>query len=127
MINIKVTDKTGEVVTVRAVDEEEQLMMITKNGVVNRQHVSEIRVIGRATQGVKLMNLDDGDVVVDVARVIIDDDDEDDQPEGVEGDVEGAEEGAPTETPEAETDTDDAAPESDGDDTPEEGDEGDVS
>jgi DNA gyrase subunit A len=76
VINLKVSDKTGEVVTVRAVSEDEQLMMITKNGVVNRQRVSEIRVIGRATQGVKLMNLDDGDVVVDVARVVIDDDDE---------------------------------------------------
>ena len=40
-------------------------MVITKNGVVNRQRVSEIRTIGRATQGVKLMNLDEGDVVVD--------------------------------------------------------------
>jgi len=47
-------------------------MMMTKNGVVNRQRVSEISVIGRATQGVKLMNLDDGDIVVDVARVIVD-------------------------------------------------------
>ena len=45
----------------------EQLMLITRKGVVNRQNVDEIRVIGRATQGVKLMNLDDGDVVVDVA------------------------------------------------------------
>ncbi|MEM7414528.1 MAG: DNA gyrase subunit A [Gemmatimonadota bacterium] len=77
VINLKVSDKTGKVVTVRAVDESEQLMMITKNGVVNRQRVEEIRVIGRATQGVRLMNLDDGDMVVDVARVISDDSDED--------------------------------------------------
>ena len=73
VINLKVSEKTGKVVTVRAVDEEEQLMMITKNGVVNRQRVAEIRVIGRATQGVRLMNLDDGDSVVDVARVISED------------------------------------------------------
>ena len=74
VINLKTSKKTGEVVTVRAVSEDEQLMMITKNGVVNRQRVSEIRVIGRATQGVRLMNLDKGDVVVDVARVVVEDD-----------------------------------------------------
>jgi DNA gyrase subunit A len=77
VINLKVSEKTGEVVTVRAVSEDEQVMIITRKGVVNRQRVEEIRVIGRATQGVKLMNLDDGDVVMDVARVIMDDDDED--------------------------------------------------
>jgi len=86
VINLKVSEKTGEVVTVRAVSEDEQLMMITKNGVVNRQHVSAIRIIGRATQGVKLMNLDKGDVVVDVARVVIDDDDEEGE-NGENGDL----------------------------------------
>jgi DNA gyrase subunit A len=45
-------------------------MLITRNGVVNRQRVEEIRVIGRATQGVRLVNLDEGDAVVDVARVV---------------------------------------------------------
>jgi len=45
---------------------------------VNRQRVAEIRVIGRATQGVRLVNLDDGDVVMDVARVIIDEENGDD-------------------------------------------------
>ncbi len=73
VINLKTTDKNGLVVAVKAVSEEEQLMMITRKGVVNRQRVSEISVIGRATQGVKLVNLDDGDVVVDVARVITED------------------------------------------------------
>lgn len=77
VINLKVSDKTGKVVAVRAVSEDEQLMMITKNGVVNRQRVEEIRVIGRATQGVRLMNLDKGDSVVDVARVIIDENGDD--------------------------------------------------
>jgi DNA gyrase subunit A len=82
VINLKVSEKTGEVVAVRAVDDEEQLMMITRNGVVNRQRVSEIRVIGRATQGVRLMNLDDGDVVVDVARVVIDDENDENGEDG---------------------------------------------
>ncbi len=77
VINLKVSGKTGKVVTVRSVAEDEQLMMITKNGVVNRQRVEEIRVIGRATQGVRLMNLDDGDTVVDVARVVADENGDD--------------------------------------------------
>jgi DNA gyrase subunit A len=59
-------------------------MIITRNGVVNRQRVAEISVIGRATQGVKLVNLDEGDSVVDVARVVTEDED------GDEGEVSGA-------------------------------------
>ena len=50
-------------------------LLISRNGVVNRQKVSEIRVIGRATQGVRLMALDQGDVIVDVARVLPEDED----------------------------------------------------
>jgi DNA gyrase subunit A len=116
VINIKVTPKTGEVVTVRAVADDEQLMMITKNGVVNRQRVSEIRVIGRATQGVRLMNLDDGDLVVDVARVVIDDEN---------GDGENGEEGV--EAQDAPTAEVDEAPETKAEDAPDEGEEGDDS
>ena len=71
MINLRVTERTGRVVTIKAVSPNEQLMVMTRNGVVNRQAVSEIRVIGRATQGVRLVNLDDGDTVMDVARVVL--------------------------------------------------------
>jgi DNA gyrase subunit A len=73
VINIKTNDKTGHVVSIKNVVDGEQLMLITRAGVVNRQRVDEIRVIGRNTQGVRLVNLDEGDVVVDVARVIADD------------------------------------------------------
>ena len=76
VINLKLSEKTGPVVTVRAVTDDDQLMVITRNGVVNRQPVSDMRVIGRMTQGVRLVNLDDGDEVVDVARVVGDDEDE---------------------------------------------------
>jgi DNA gyrase subunit A len=72
VINMKTTEKTGRVVSIKNVVDGEQLMVITRAGVVNRQRVDEIRVIGRATQGVRLVNLDEGDVVVDVARVISD-------------------------------------------------------
>ena len=47
------SEKTGEVVAIKAVPDDEQLMVITRNGVVNRQPIAEIRVIGRATQGVR--------------------------------------------------------------------------
>lgn len=89
VINLKLSKKTGEVVAIRAVEEDEQLMMITRKGVVNRQRVEEIRVIGRATQGVKLMNLDKGDVVMDVARVVVEDEEEEDAevPAGAEGEI----------------------------------------
>ena len=77
-------------------------MMMTKNGVVNRQRVSEISVIGRNTQGVKLMNLDKGDVVVDVARVILDDENGDE----IDG-AEGAEDSVDAQAGEAEVTTGD--------------------
>lgn len=77
VINLKVSRKSGPVVTIRAVTDDDQLMVITRHGVVNRQRVSDMRVIGRVTQGVRLVNLDEGDSVVDVARVVGDDDDDD--------------------------------------------------
>ena len=86
VINVKVTEKTGEVIAIKAVTDDEQLMVITRKGVVNRQAVSEIRTIGRATQGVRLVNLDDGDAVVDVARVVVDDE-EVEEIEGGEGEA----------------------------------------
>jgi DNA gyrase subunit A len=104
VINLKTTDRTGQVVAVMAVREDEQLMVVTRQGVVNRQRVSEISLIGRATQGVKLVNLDEGDAVVDVARVVTDE--EAGGAVGDEGDVgvDGAEEEVPEEV-EAEADT----------------------
>ncbi|MSR35581.1 MAG: DNA gyrase subunit A [Gemmatimonadetes bacterium] len=72
VINLRVTEKTGQVVSIKAVTDNEQLMVMTRNGVVNRQPVAQIRVIGRATQGVRLVNLDEGDLVMDVARVVVD-------------------------------------------------------
>jgi DNA gyrase subunit A len=71
VINLRVTERTGRVVSIKAVSDNEQLMVMTRNGVVNRQPVNEIRVIGRATQGVRLVNLDEGDLVMDVARVVM--------------------------------------------------------
>jgi DNA gyrase subunit A len=76
VINLKTSEKTGQVVAIKAVTEDEQLMVITRKGVVNRQRIDEIRIIGRATQGVRLVMLDKGDTVMDVARFIAEDEDE---------------------------------------------------
>ena len=76
VINMKTTGKTGPVVAVKAVHPSDELMLITRNGVVNRQRVEEIRVIGRLTQGVRLLNLDENDELVDLARVMGDNGDE---------------------------------------------------
>jgi DNA gyrase subunit A len=90
VINIKTTEKNGRVVSIKNVVDGEQLMVITRAGVVNRQRVAEIRVIGRATQGVRLVNLDEGDAVVDVARVISDDEEPSEVAELSEGAAEDA-------------------------------------
>ncbi len=70
VINLRTNEKTGKVVAIKSVVPGDQLMVITRNGVINRQRIDEIRVIGRATQGVRLVNLDENDSVMDVARVI---------------------------------------------------------
>jgi DNA gyrase subunit A len=82
IITLNRTDKTGDVVALKEVLPDDELMLITKHGVVIRMPVKGIRVSGRNTQGVKLVNLDDGDRVCDVARVVI----EDDEQGGDEGD-----------------------------------------
>jgi DNA gyrase subunit A len=73
IITLKHTDKTGAIVAVKEVLPEDELMMITRHGVIIRVPVDGIRVIGRNTQGVRVMNLDAGDTVVDVTRVVIED------------------------------------------------------
>ncbi len=73
IITFKVTDKTGQCVALKEVIPDDELMMITRHGVIIRVPVDGIRVIGRNTQGVRVMNLDDGDTLVDVARVVKED------------------------------------------------------
>jgi DNA gyrase subunit A len=73
IITLKRSDKTGAVVALKEVLPEDELMMVTRHGVIIRVPVEGIRVIGRNTQGVKVMNLDSGDTVMDVARVVRED------------------------------------------------------
>ncbi|MBK5187607.1 MAG: DNA gyrase subunit A [Gemmatimonadaceae bacterium] len=83
ILTLNRTEKTGEVVALKEVLPDDELMLITKQGIVIRMPVKGIRVSGRNTQGVKLVHLDEGDIVCDVARVVIEDD---------EGGEEGVEE-----------------------------------
>jgi len=69
VINMSVTDKTGEVVTSRSVLEDDNVIITTKKGIVIRTPLKNIRVMGRATQGVRVINLGAGDRVSDLSRV----------------------------------------------------------
>jgi DNA gyrase subunit A len=74
IIAIRLSDRNGSVVAGHAVREDESLMLITANGKMIRMSVSDFRVIGRATQGVTLINLDEGDELVSAATIEVDDD-----------------------------------------------------
>ncbi len=69
VINIKTTDRNGDVVGMRAVCGDDELMLITEKGILIRTRVSEIRETGRNAAGVKLIRLDEGDRLVAMARV----------------------------------------------------------
>jgi len=84
IITFKVTDKTGACVALKEVQPDDELMMITRHGIIIRVPVEGIRVIGRNTQGVKVMNLGSGDAVVDVARVVKEEESGTDEPAGEE-------------------------------------------
>jgi DNA gyrase subunit A len=70
------TAKTGPLVAVKEVVEQDELMIVTTGGIIIRLPIQGIRVMGRATQGVKLINLDAGHKVGDVARVVLEEEDE---------------------------------------------------
>ena len=65
----KITDKTGNIIGVKAVNQENEIMMITTEGIIIRMKVEGISVLGRVTSGVKLMNLDDDITVASIAKV----------------------------------------------------------
>jgi DNA gyrase subunit A len=69
VINIRASQRNGEVVVVKEVVDDDEILLITQRGIVNRIAISSIRSMGRATQGVRLMGLDKGDKVIDVAKV----------------------------------------------------------
>jgi DNA gyrase subunit A len=67
--NMQITDKTGGVFSIKAVSEDSDLMITTKEGIVIRMSVSDIRVMGRATQGVRLIKLGKKDEMADIAII----------------------------------------------------------
>ena len=72
---ISITEKTGNLVAIKDVSDMDDLMIINKSGIAIRMEVSNLRVMGRATQGVKLINLKNGDSIAAVAKVMRDEDD----------------------------------------------------
>jgi DNA gyrase subunit A len=69
IITMKTTDKTGRVVGVQQVTDDDQLMLVTNTGKIIRLRIKDIRVIGRNTQGVRLIDLEEGERVVSLARL----------------------------------------------------------
>ena len=88
VISMNTTEKTGKVISMREVVDGDDIVVMTEGGMVIRQHVADIRVLGRNTQGVKLIRLNEGDRITGVAIAMADDDAET-QSVGEEG--EGAE------------------------------------
>ncbi|MDA9211702.1 DNA gyrase subunit A [Flavobacteriaceae bacterium] len=72
---ISITEKTGKLVTLKSVSDNDDLMIINKSGIAIRMQVEDLRVMGRATQGVKVISLKDGDSIAAVAKVMKDEDD----------------------------------------------------
>src|SRR6476469_3348679 len=89
IITVHRTDKTGDAVSIKEVLPDDALMLITKQGIAIRMPVKGIRVAARNTQGVKLVNLEPNDLVMDVARVVPDDETGLGDDSGETGEVEG--------------------------------------
>jgi len=76
VITIKTSERNGEVVGARLVEEVDELMLITNTGQIIRMRVSDISIIGRNTQGVRLMSMDEEELVVGLAKVVNEDEEE---------------------------------------------------
>ena len=86
MIAIQTSERNGKVVAAQLVEEDDQIMLITQGGTLVRTRISEVRVVGRATQGVTLIGLDEGDVLSGVQKVMVSID-EDELDDSVDGDT----------------------------------------
>lgn len=95
---INVTDKTGDLIAIKNVYDIDQLMIINKSGITIRMGMEDVRVMGRATQGVRLIKIEEGDEIAAVAKIEISEDDENElQDEEMESGIENS-----TDDPEAE-------------------------
>ncbi len=73
---LKTSDKNGKMVDIKEIDDNDDLVIITEKGIIIRQHAKDLRVMGRNTQGVKLIKLNQGDRIAAIARVVPEDEDE---------------------------------------------------
>ena len=94
---ISVTDKTGELVAIKNVTDEDGLMIINKSGIAIRMAVSDLRVMGRATQGVRLINIKGKDSIAAVAKVMNEEEEEIEDLENVDN-TEVSEDGTAVDT-----------------------------
>jgi len=78
---INITEKTGNLVAIKNVTDEDDIMIINKSGITIRMEVRNLRVMGRATQGVRLINIKDNDAIASVAKVIHEEEPETDENE----------------------------------------------
>lgn len=81
IITMKTNAKTGPLVSIKGVLETDDLMISTENGTMIRFSISDVRSMGRNTQGVRVINLRDGDAIADVSRVVLEEDDSKFQPD----------------------------------------------
>jgi DNA gyrase subunit A len=91
LITLNRTPRTGDLVAIKGVLGDEDLMIITVNGIMIRTSVGEISQMGRNTQGVRVINLKDGDSIADVTRVVIDEEEEIEQAASESADAAGDE------------------------------------
>ena len=82
---LNITDKTGQLISINDVTDEDDLMIINKSGLTIRMKISDLRVMGRATQGVRLINIKGNDSIAAVTKVLREDESENDE---FEGDIE---------------------------------------
>ncbi|OUN77793.1 DNA gyrase subunit A [Alistipes sp. An54] len=112
---INITEKTGKLISIQAVTDDNDLMIINRSGLTIRTAVSQIRLAGRATQGVRIINLREGDAIASVMAVPAASEEENPQSEGAEGSeaTATAEAGATSATDAPAPETDAPAPETD--------------
>lgn len=82
VIAMKTTNKTGKLIALLTLKEDDEIIVMTSHGIIIRQGVKGIRVIGRNTQGVKLIRLDEGDIIADVTVIPANDDETNDNLDG---------------------------------------------
>lgn len=77
VITIKTSERNGPLVTILEVKTEDELMITSRNGIVIRLPIRDVSIMGRNTQGVRLINLDEGDSVADVTRIMTETEEDD--------------------------------------------------